>query len=301
MRPAVDRFERRSPDRPDLPVLPPQLRTILEAMLAHHGRELRRFVVDNLETQADRILGDMKLLLQDAVPEPLPETPRSGAGRAVPWLAAAALIAAAVFGLLWWQRTSESSALAARLAHSQQQLADTQQSLQALQASDAKAAAARAAQAGGADPPTSMIQTVPFGELPLGGARLESVSQLLARLNMQGFRGVVQIRSIPGRYCMVGSPGGQAALPSGSLPYAKCEQIGNPRDDEDAAGPQSIAFANMIATVRAKAKFDVQISAGSPDEVAIPYPAITDTLTAGEWNRVAAANNRVELRWQASR
>jgi hypothetical protein len=26
---------------------------------------------------------------------------------------------------------------------------------------------------------------------------------------------------------------------------------------------------------------------------------VTDSLTAGEWNRAAAANNRVELLWQA--
>jgi hypothetical protein len=26
-----------------------------------------------------------------------------------------------------------------------------------------------------------------------------------------------------------------------------------------------------------------------------PYPARTESLTAGEWNRVAAANNRVEF------
>jgi hypothetical protein len=42
----------------------------------------------------------------------------------------------------------------------------------------------------------------------------------------------------------------------------------------------------------------VQISAGNPEEVIASYPAISDTLTAGEWNRAAAANNRVEVHWQ---
>ena len=45
----------------------------------------------------------------------------------------------------------------------------------------------------------------------------------------QGFRGVVQIRSIPGRYCMVSGPGGAMTLASDELPYTKCEQVGNPR------------------------------------------------------------------------
>jgi len=56
----------------------------------------------------------------------------------------------------------------------------------------------------------------------------------------------------------------------------------------------------MISTARQNAggKIDVQISAGNPEEVIASYPALSDTLTAGEWNRAAAANNRVEVHWQ---
>jgi hypothetical protein len=32
----------------------------------------------------------------------------------------------------------------------------------------------------------------------------------------------------------------------------------------------------------------------------VPYPAVTEQLSAGEWNRAAAANNRVEMRWHAN-
>ena len=30
------------------------------------------------------------------------------------------------------------------------------------------------------------------------------------------------------------------------------------------------------------------------------YPPVSDALTAGEWNRVRLANNRVEVHWQAT-
>lgn len=297
--------ERRSPDRPHMPPLSPELRPVLEAMLAHHGRELRRFVVDNLETQADRILGDMRLLLQDSVPE-APAAPPPGTGRsAAPWLAAAGFILAAIFGVLWWQRGAQDVALSAQLVHSQQQLADAQQRLQALELAAARTQAdagsgTGADRAGGKHAPTSMIETVPFGEEPLGGARVEKVSQLLARLTAEGFHGVVQIRSIPGRYCMVSGQGGLMTLPSAALPYAKCDAVGNPRDDDDSSERQSIAFADMISTARASAPYEIQVSAGDADEVVTPYPAVTDALTAGDWNRVAAANNRIELHWQAA-
>jgi CheY-like chemotaxis protein len=294
-------LERRGPDRPDIPPLPLEQRKILEAMFAHHGREMRRFVVDNLETQADRILGDIKLLLQDSMLEPLVEPPSVGR-RAAPWLAAAGFVLAVLFGLLWWQRSGQLRTVNARLAQSQQQLSEAEQ---ALQTANAKAAAAAtppapSANAASADRTSSLIEPVPFGETPLAGARVEQVEGLLARLSAQGFHGVVQIRSIPGRYCMVSGPGGTLALASDQLPYARCDQVGNPRDQDSGAERQSVAFADMLSTARASGNVDVQISAGDADEVARPYPAVSDSLTAGEWNRAAAANNRVELHWQAS-
>jgi CheY-like chemotaxis protein len=300
--------ERRSPNRPNLPALPPEQRMILEAMLAHHGRELRRFMVDNLETQADRILGDMRLLLQDSIPEPLVETP-SAARNVAPWLAAAGLLLAVLFGALWWQQQAQVSGLNARLGESQQQLAQAQQALQAANAraaaAQAAAAAAQSSDAGGTAKgdgrSTSMTATVPFGEAPLAGGRVEQVASLLSRLTAAGFRGVVHIRSIPGRYCLVSGPGGVMVPASDALPYAKCEQIGNPRDDDDTGeGRESVAFADMLATARTRAGYEIQVNAGSADEVAHPYPAISDSLTAGEWNRAAAANNRVELHWEPS-
>jgi CheY-like chemotaxis protein len=325
--------ERRAGGRPDLPTMPPELRTIMEAMLAHHGRELRRFVVDTVENQGDRIIGDVRLLLQDALQEPSAGASRPpGRSSAAPWLAAVCVLAAAAFALLWWQQSTHAAALTARLGESQQLLEQTRQSLHTLQAPAAAAAAAAAGQAnaasltdaaGGTEAPAaiagagdiagaasvqpartaSMTEPVPFGETPLAGVRLEQVSQLLSRLNAQGFRGLVQIRSVPGRYCMVSGPGGVPVLPAEAMPYSRCEQIGNPRDDEESSERQSIAFADMVATARANAdgRLDIQISAGDADEVATAYPPISDSLTAGEWNRAAAANNRVELHWQATR
>jgi hypothetical protein len=147
------------------------------------------------------------------------------------------------------------------------------------------------------------VESVPFGEAPLAGSRVTEVSKLLSRLNAQGFHGVVQIRSIPGRYCLVNTAAGAPVLAGATLPYAKCDEIGNPRDEDAASERESIAFADMIATARASAggRLQIDISAGDADEAATAYPAVNDTLTAGEWNRAAAANNRVEVRWQDAR
>jgi CheY-like chemotaxis protein len=300
--------ERRGPNRPKAPPLPPDLRLVMEGMLAHHMLDVRRFISENLESSADRIVSDLRLLLEDPLPRSTGFAPHARPRDLGLWLAAAALIAAFLFGLQWSRQRGAAEVLAAQLTTTQQQLGEAQQNLQALQAADAAAVVAEpgAANEGASEPGdagrgTSMLEPVPFGETPLAGARLERVSGLLTRLGSQGFHGVVQIRSIPGRFCTVTGSSGTPILPYESLPYSKCEQVGNGRDDNGSASQrQSVAFANMISTARqnASGKIDVQISAGSSDEVVAAYPAVSDALTAGEWNRAAAANNRVEVHWQ---
>jgi hypothetical protein len=150
----------------------------------------------------------------------------------------------------------------------------------------------------------SILEPVPYGELPLAGARLERIQSLLARLNAQGFKGSVEIRAIPGRFCMLSGPTATPVLASDVVPFAKCDQVGNPREDNGSiSARQSVAFANMIAAARqsSNGKLDIQVGSGSSDETLTPYPPVTDGLTAGEWNRAAAANNRVEVHWQANR
>jgi CheY-like chemotaxis protein len=302
------RHERRGPRRPDLPALPPNLRSILEAMFGHHETEMRRFVVDHMESQADRIIGDMRLLLQDQPLTSAAFPPRSRPTNRGLWLALIGVMAAFLLALQWFKEHNAAEQLAVQLAQSQQQLLMTQQNLTSLQAADAAVAASAGApnsdapgQPGDERDRGSSMEAVPFGEMPLAGARLDRVSSLLARLTAQGFHGVVQVRSIPGRFCMVTSATGQPALAPESMPYSRCEQIGNPREDNGSTSQrESVAFANMVSTARQNAggKIDVQISAGAPDEIVTPYPPLSDSLFAGEWNRVASANNRVELRWQ---
>jgi CheY-like chemotaxis protein len=296
--------ERRSRStRPDLPPIAPELRAIIDAMVSHHMLELRRFMVDNLESQSDRIIADVRVLLGDEPPESALEPPLR-AGHWGLWLGLAALILAAILGLQWQQQRGAALALSGQLAQTQQQLASTQHSLQALQDMQANAAAAgNEEDASGAGPPNDeLIEPVPFGETPLAGSRLERIQGLLARLTAQGFRGTVQIRSIPGRYCMNTPPTAQPVMAADNMPYTRCDTVGNPREDNGSVSlRQSVAFANMISTARENSKgaLDLQISAGTADETITPYPPISEGLSAGEWNRVAAANNRVEVHWQS--
>jgi CheY-like chemotaxis protein len=306
--PAITLNERRGPRRPELPALPPNLRSILEAMFAHHDNEMRRFVVDHMESQADRIVGDMRILLQDQPPSSAEFAARARPARWGLWLGVAGVIVAVLFGLQWFRERTASEQLAAQLAQSQQQLQSVQQSLTSMQDADAAAAVSAdvpigEAPAADAREASSSVESVPFGEMALSGSRLDQVASLLSRMNTQGLKGVLRVRSFPGRFCMINNPSGQPTLAPDSTPMAKCDQIGNPREDNGtAAQRESVAFANMLSTAQRNSggKIEVQVTAGSADEIITPYPPVSDSLQAGEWNRVASANNRVELHWQAN-
>jgi CheY-like chemotaxis protein len=313
-RPALEATlnERRSPHRPALPALPPELRAIIEAMFSHQVLELRRLVIDNMESHADRIVSDMRLMLQEqlaAAPPAVPAPLRRGARHWGVWFGAVALVLAAALALQWINERHDARQLRSQLVQARQTLADTQRDLQSLQAADAAAAASAAAplrdpeSLRGADAQgASMIEAVPFGETPLSGVRLEHIQALLTRLAAQDFHGLVQIRTVPGRFCLTTGGSGLPVLAADAIAYTRCDQVGTLREDSGSpSGRQSVAFANMIATARASSagRLDIQISAGGPEEVITPYPPVSENLTAGDWNRAAVANNRVEVRWQA--
>jgi CheY-like chemotaxis protein len=293
---------RRAPRPPNLPALPPELRTIIESMVLHHIRELQRFVADHVDTQAERVVADVRLLLKDQPPPVTPAVshygpPESGSSGGI-WIGLAGVIIACFAGWQWQQQRLDAASLAAQLSQAQQQLESGHAS------SSATTASAPASAAESAPVANSSVDPVPYGEMPLAGSRLDRIQLLLARLNSQGFQGDVDIRSIPGRFCMVTGAGQAPVLAADSLPFARCEQIGNPREDNGSESlRQSVAFANMIAIARhnGNGKLNIQIDAGTSDETVTPYPQITEALTAGEWNKAGMANNRVEVHWQARR
>ena len=144
-----------------------------------------------------------------------------------------------------------------------------------------------------------LVVTFPYGSDALGGARLDLIRQVLDRLQRQGVNGVVDIKTYPGRFCLTGNATDGYSVAPDETSASKCDLLGNPA--EDAVSPAQrtpLAFANLVGTVRnaSHGTLDVQVAAGDAAATATPYPQATTELTAGEWNRAAAANNRIEIR-----
>jgi len=144
---------------------------------------------------------------------------------------------------------------------------------------------------------------VPYGEIPFDRGRLDALRELLAKLETQGFRGVVKITSLAGLFCLSGNAADGFAPAGASLLASKCDVIGNPFE-ESLSGQQrqSLAFANLIAGMRQRTggAITVAIENAGTGHPTTPYPSRGEALTAGEWNRVAVANNHVEFAAESS-
>jgi CheY-like chemotaxis protein len=170
-----------------------------------------------------------------------------------------------------------------------------------------KGAGAGPTNANGSGPPPRALPTdakplvisVPYGADALGGPRLDLIRQLLDRLVKENHGGVVDIKSFPGRFCLVGNANDGFSLAPDETPFTKCDAVGNPSDDALSPAQRTpLPFANLVGAIRntSHGALDVQASMGEATSAIAPYPPLSPELTAGEWNRAGGANNRVEIR-----
>lgn len=267
-------------------------RPLTETALREQFAELRRAFVASLDSQAERIASDLRVIVQDAIPPP-PPPPEPQRSRPWGWVTAAFMLAiAAASAAAWWSEFTQRRALAEELRVLRE----------AQQATPAPAAAlVPAAPTGVTAVPAlvPVIEPVPYGAEPLGGSRLEIIRQYLDRLVAQGFEGTVEIKAYPGRFCLVGNATEGLSLPPDELLHSRCDVVGLAPDEMLPARPREpLAFADLVREFSAKTggAASVEVAYGDTSNTIVPYPEVSETLTAGEWNRAASANNRIEIR-----
>jgi CheY-like chemotaxis protein len=298
--------------------------TLTTAALREQFAELRRALVAGIDTQTDRITAEVRALLLESLPPPSPGAPAPRPP--VPWgwvVASAALAIALLTTTLWWRNVEQLEKVNTELSELRSAVATQEATLAAAlaapshgggtrlgagpnapgalaesmpQGASVAAAGMRPGLPGDGKP---MVMQVPYGAEPLGGSRLDTTRQLIYRLVKGNATGVVDIKTYAGRFCLVGnSVDGFSLAPDETL-FAKCDVVGNPADDAlSPAQHTPLALANIAGDVRhtTHGALQVQTSVGDPSVVAVQYPPLSNDLTAGEWNRAASANNRVEIR-----
>ncbi len=279
----------------------------VETAVKDQAVDIRRFIVASLDSFAARIVSDLRDGIAPAGSPPDPALhPVQPEKSVLPWVIglAAVTVAALVLATGWLLAQRELEDARAQVAGLSATNVELQRMRLDLAANVKDLTAAVAIANGGTLPPSSSanlpvashIENVPYGEIPFDRARLDALRDFLAKLD-GGFHGVVKVTNYPGQYCLSGSAADGFTLAAPAQPISKCDVIGNPY--EESLPPQqrqSLAFANLVAGVKARTAGTVTVAiepAGSGKTVA-PYPTRTEAITAGEWNRAAAANNRVE-------
>jgi CheY-like chemotaxis protein len=281
------------------------IRTAIAPLLQEHASEMRRFVLASLESLARRIGTETRPAATpvpvSAAPEPLPlQAPavllRQNRLPLVAAVAAIALLPTLALGLFYVKELEVSKALRATVATlqatidgQQAQLADLQKSIQSTSVAAASAAPEK--------PDNVISEMVPYGEAPLSGARLDRLRELLNQLRASGFRGKVKVATFVGEFCLTGNGIEGYSIATDDLPMKRCDLVGNPFEDSlPSAQRQSLAFANLLSSLRQDGGLTVEV-AHEGRRPSVPYPTADQlaNITAGEWNRIAAQNNRVEF------
>ena len=141
----------------------------------------------------------------------------------------------------------------------------------------------------------------PPDALPFDDVRLEKLTGLLDRLSALGFRGTVRLEGNVGDFCMRRARDASWEMAADDLLVSRCDRVGLlPEEARAESSRQSVAFANYLAELAVSGgPIRVQVEPFGNSRPLVPYPVATADMTAGEWNRVARQNQRVEVRLAA--
>jgi CheY-like chemotaxis protein len=140
-----------------------------------------------------------------------------------------------------------------------------------------------------------------YGEIPNSGARLGLLQDLVPQLATANFEGVVQMEGHVGAFCLSqvllddGSP--ISMLPEYDLPVSECTSIGSSvRQALQLSVKESPEFSRFLESATSLyPKIRIEIIPLGASQPAYSYPADLDSVTAGVWNEIALANNRVRF------
>ncbi len=282
------------------------LRQSTQQLVKDQLGEQRRFVLATFEAFARRLSSEFKegLSKMPVAPTIEPSLPPPPQRQWWPVALTALLggLPALVLGWMFWQTFQANQSLSGDLARAQAASAAAQATAAAAAVAAMPDATLPAVEAvpGRGGPPSGPFATeyVPYGETPLDKARLDRLRGLAATLEAQRFKGRIRVEAFVGDFCLTGNAGEGYSIADTDLPSQKCDLVGNPFEDSlSPAQHQSVDFANFAATLRQRTGGAIVVevvTAGRRSQIA--YPEQGEKATAGEWNAVAAQNNRVEFR-----
>jgi hypothetical protein len=263
-------------------------------MLASFEAFARRIAAENKPAAATTPPPEAEAIAELPPPETQP-----GRWPLLAAIVAVAIIPTIVLAVLYTRTLTSTRELMQSNAHLASVVQEQQAQLATLQQNVRAAALQRAPIIEAALPGSAAAEPVPYGEAPLSGARLERLRDLIDGLKARNFRGKIKVATYVGEFCLTGNGIEGYSVASDELPVKRCDLVGNPFDDGlPSTQRQSLSFANLVSSARQQngdaIKIEIDYSGRRP---LVPYPEGEQLTkaTAGDWNRVAAQNNRVEF------
>lgn len=138
--------------------------------------------------------------------------------------------------------------------------------------------------------------TYPFGSWALDEQRAEHFSTFMRELREFGFSGTLVAHVHLGRYCLNTTEDAELLLPPPTQAAAQCSQFGwSEADALSLSERRSIQFANVMSVAQDDEGVAFEVIAHGSSTPRVSYPAFADGVTAGDWNEIAAQNQRVEV------
>ncbi len=280
------------------------LREMIQDLFEQQRSIIRRDLIDSYESIAARVAEEIGSR-RDADET---ETAAAGVTLSRAGLAAVAVLTLAALAFGWLYLEAERRWQAERLRS--EQLLEQLRNRQALAADGSVAIEERMSEtrAGYASALAEALETVQWAmnqngrygwqELAFGEEQRLRLEELLDRLDAMGFTGRVRVVSHVGDFCLLETGGDDDEVAPADLPLSGCDRLGLSAEEAVARGSrQSVAFANWLGSVPVRYEGRIRMETGTAGnaEPLLPYPPVTDTLRAGEWNRVAAVNQRLRL------
>jgi len=279
------------------------VRNAMAPALREYNGELRRYIAASIEVLTRKVAAEYRPATDvPTAVEPIPSARTPSRWPLMAFVVAVALLPTCVLAVLFMRMQDSTRALMQSNAHLASVVEEQQSQLFALQQAATAAASNPAGDAAAVADKTERV-TVPYGEAPLSGSRLERLRAMLDELRSAGFKGRIRATSYAGDFCLTGNGIEGYSMAADDLPVKRCDLIGNPFDDSlTTAQRQSLAFANLVSSLPQQSGGALRVEVGSPSHnavVAYPEGEALAKTTAGEWNRIAAQNNRVELMAEA--
>ncbi|VUD41129.1 Response regulator PleD [Thalassocella blandensis] len=136
-----------------------------------------------------------------------------------------------------------------------------------------------------------------YNEAPLGEKNILVLQSLMYKLYNAGFKGFIDINIHFGNFCLSEAEGGGFTLADSASPISECVFADDQKIDLNVDNYTGVQFVQFEQTSPPIQNGDVEFAVNMTgfETPAVPYPQITEGLTAGEWNSTAAQNQRLTL------